>query len=210
VRSKRWRRTRSLVLLSLLLITSMVVWVRVFVTVPTIDQSVSCTPPAAGLSPVGYHDLDGVAPSPPDRTAVRVFNGSSLRGAARLMSLQLGDLGFTLAADAADDPVYPLGNMNCVGQIRFGPQGASAARTLSLLVPCAQLMRDKRTDATVDFSVGANFNGLIVNPAARQALSQLTAWARQNPIPPGGLLTQNQARPSLAMPLLTAARPGHC
>ncbi|MFC0548828.1 envelope integrity protein Cei [Kutzneria chonburiensis] len=210
MRSKRWRRTRSLVLLSLLLITSMVVWVRVFLTVPTIDQSVGCTPAAAGLSPVGYHDLDAVAPSPPDRMAVRVFNGSSLRGAARLMSLQLADLGFPLAADAADDPAYPLGNMNCVGQIRFGPQGAAAARTLSLLVPCAQLMRDKRTDATVDFSVGTNFNGLIVSPSARLALSQLTAWARQNPIPPGGLLTQDQARPSLAMPLLTAARPGHC
>jgi hypothetical protein len=100
--------------------------------------------------------------------------------------------------------------MSCVGQIRFGPQGAAAARTLSLLVPCAQLVRDTRTDATVDFSVGANFNGLIVGPAARQALSQLTAWARQNPVPPGGLLNQPQARPSLALPLLTAARPGHC
>jgi hypothetical protein len=198
------------VLLSLLLITSMVVWVRVFLTVPTIDQSVGCTPAAAGLSPVGYHDLDAVAPSPPDRMAVRVFNGSSVRGAARLTSLELAGLGFPLAADAADDPAYPLGNMNCVGQIRFGPQGAAAARTLSLLVPCAQLMRDKRTDATVDFSVGTNFNGLIVSPSARLALSQLTAWARQYPIPPGGLLTQDQARPSLAMPLLTAARPGHC
>jgi hypothetical protein len=71
-------------------------------------------------------------------------------------------------------------------------------------------VRDTRTDATVDFSVGANFNGLIVSPAARQALSQLTAWARQNPVPPGGLLNQPQARPSLALPLLTAARPGHC
>jgi hypothetical protein len=198
------------VLLSLLLITSMVVWVRVFLTVPTIDQSVGCTPAAAGLSPVGYHDLDAVAPSPPDRMAVRVFNGSSVRGAARLTSLELAGLGFPLAADAADDPAYPLGNMNCVGPIRFGPQGAAAARTLSLLVPCAQLMRDKRTDATVDFSVGTNFNGLIVSPSARLALSQLTAWARQYPIPPGGLLTQDQARPSLAMPLLTAARPGHC
>jgi hypothetical protein len=49
-----------------------------------------------------------------------------------------------------------------------------------------------------------------VNPAARQALSQLTAWAHQNPVPPGGLLNEPQARPSLAMPLLTAARPGHC
>ena len=89
-------------LLSLLLITSMVVWVRVFLTVPTIDQSVGCTPSAASLSPVGYHELDAVAPAPPDRTAVRVFNGSSLRGAARLMSLPLKYLGFPLASDAAD------------------------------------------------------------------------------------------------------------
>ena len=197
-------------LLSLLLITSMVVWVRVFVSVPTIDQSVGCTPPTAGASPVGFHDLDGVAPAPPDRVAVRAFNASSLRGAASLLSLQLANLGFPQAAEAADDPAHPLGNMACVGQIRFGPQGAAGARTLSLLVPCAQLVRDNRADATVDFAVGTNFNGLIVNTAAREVLSELTLWGRQNPIPPGGLLSQSQAMPKLAAPLLTAARPGHC
>ncbi|EWM10901.1 secreted alanine-rich protein [Kutzneria sp. 744] len=210
VRSKRWRRTRSLVLLSLLLITAMVVWVQVFRGVPTIDQSVGCTPPTPGVSAVGFHDLDGVAPAPPDRVPVRMFNASSQRGAAGLMSLELADLGFPQAAEAADDPAHPLGNMSCVGQIRFGAQGAAGARTLSLLVPCAQLVRDNRPDATVDFAVGTNFNGLIVNTAARKVLGQLSTWGRQHPIPPGGLLTQDQAMPKLDTPLLTAARPGHC
>jgi hypothetical protein len=198
------------VLLGLLLITSMVVWVRVFQSVPTIDQTVGCTPPAHGTTAVGYHDLDQLPPLPPNDVPVRVLNASSLRGAASLMSAELTDLGFQQAAPAADDPLYPLGNMNCVGQIRFGAQGAAAARTLSLLVPCAQLVRDNRSDQTVDFAVGTNFNGLVVNSAARQVLTQLAAWSRDHPVPPGGLLNQAQAAPRLAAPLLTAARPGHC
>lgn len=210
MRSKRWRRTRSLVLLSLLLITSVVVWVRVFQGVPTIDQTVGCTPAAPKVTTVGYHDLDQVPPLPPGQVAVRVFNASSLRGAASLMSAELTQLGFQQAAPAADDPAYPLGNMGCVGQIRFGAQGAAAARTLSLLVPCAQLVRDNRPDATVDFAVGTNFNGLVVNTAAHQVLTQLVEWSRDHPAPAGGLLNQAQAAPKLAAPLLTAARPGHC
>lgn len=210
MRSKRWRRRRSLVLLSLLLIITMVVWVRVFQSVPTIDQTVGCTPAKPGVTAVGYHDLDQVAPLPPSQVAVRVLNASSLRGAASLMSAELVDLGFLSAAPAADDPAYPLGNMSCVGQIRFGAQGAAAARLLSLLAPCAQLVRDNRPDQTVDFAVGTNFNGLVVNTAARQVLDQLVAWAHEHPTPPGGLLNQSQAAPALAAPLLTAARPGHC
>lgn len=210
MRSKRWRRTRSLVLLSLLLVTSVVVWVRVFQAVPTIDQSVGCQPALPGGTVVGYHDLDQVAPAPPGQVAVRVVNASSARGAASLMSAELTDLGFQPAGPPAVDPAYPLGNMNCVGQIRFGAQGASAARTMSLLVPCAQLIRDNRPDQTVDFAIGTNFNGLVVNTAAHQVLSELTAWYQRHPAPSGGLLNQNPAAPKLAAPLLTAARPGHC
>jgi len=210
VRSKRWRRTRSLVLLSLLLITSMVVWVRVFQSVPTIDQSVGCTPAKSGVAAVGYHDLDQVAPAPPSQVAVRVVNASSARGAASLTSAELTDLGFQPAAPPATDPSYPLGNMACVGQIRFGAQGASGARTLSLLVPCAQLVQDNRPDQTIDFAIGTGFNGLVVNTAAHQVLTELTAWYQNHPAPSGGLLNQDTAAPRLAAPLLTAARPGHC
>jgi hypothetical protein len=212
VRSKRWRRTRSLVLLSLLMLASVVVWVRVFQEVPTIDQTVGCTPAAQikGAVTVGYHDLDAVGPLPPSQVPVRVLNASDLRGAAGLMTAELAKLGFPTAAPAGDDPAYPLGNMTCVGQIRFGAQGAAGARLLSMLVPCAQLVRDNRQDTSVDFAIGTNFNGLVVNPYARQVVSQLTDWAHDHPPAPGGLLTQSQALPKLASPLLTAARPGHC
>jgi hypothetical protein len=198
------------VLLGLLLIGSVAVWVRVFATLPTIDQTVGCTPAAHGLSPVGYHDLDAVAPLPPSQVPVRVLNASSQHGAASLMTAELHDLGFQTAAPPADDPAYPLGNMSCVGQIRFGAQGAAGARLLSLLVPCAQLTRDNRPDPTVDFAVGQNFNGLVVNTAARQVLAELALWSRDHPPVPGGLLAQNQALPRLGAPLLLSARPGHC
>lgn len=210
MRSKRWRRTRSLVLMSLLLLTSVAVWVRVFQTVPTIDQTVGCTPLAKGVTVVGYHDLDELGPLPPSQVPVRVLNASSTHGAATMMSAELTDLGFPAAAPPADDPAYPLGNLTCVGQIRFGAQGAAGARMLSILVPCAQLVRDDRQDPSVDFAIGTSFDGLVVNTAARQVVTQLVAWSRGHPPTAGGLLSQGQDAPKLAAPLLGTARPGHC
>ncbi len=46
------------------------------------------------------------------------------------------------------------------GQIRYGPAGASAARTLSLVVPCAELVDDGRQGATVDLALGSDFRDI--------------------------------------------------
>ena len=213
MRPKRWRRTRTLVILAILMVTATVVWARVFSTIPGIDALVGCTPgpvSSQGITPLGYDGLNALAPTPPNQVSVRVFNASSQRGAASLLSAQFDDLGFQQAAPAADDPQYPYGNMDCVGQIRFGAQGEGSARMLSLLIPCAQLVRDSRSDASVDVSIGSRFNGLMVTSAAHQVVTQLMAWSQQHPVPPGGLLAHDQGAPPIAASLLTAARPAHC
>jgi LytR cell envelope-related transcriptional attenuator len=213
VRPQHWRRTRTLVIFAILMITATVVWARVFTTIPGIDALVGCTPApvsARGETPIDYNGLNAVAPTPPDQVSVRVLNGSSQRGAARLLSAQFDNLGFQRAAPAADDPQYPYGNMGCVGQIRFGARGEGSARMLSLLIPCAQLVRDSRADASVDVSIGTRFNGLVVTSAAHQLVTQLMAWSQQHPVPPGGLLAHDQAAPPISASLLAAARPAHC
>ena len=63
--------------------------------------------------------------------------------------------------------------MECVGQLRFGPAGSGAARTLSLVLPCTELVRDDRTDDTVDIAVGTGFRDVNPPRAVRNALDQI-------------------------------------
>jgi hypothetical protein len=102
-----------------------------------------------------------------------VFNAGGQRGQANLVAAELGDLGFVEAAPPGNDTFYPDGDMDCAGQLRFGPAGESAANTLALVLPCVELIRDERADDVVDVSVGTAFGD--INPArpVRDALDQL-------------------------------------
>jgi hypothetical protein len=91
------------------------------------------------------------------------------------VAAQFGDFGFAEAAPPTNDPLFPDGNMECTGQVRFGPAGEAGASTVALLLPCAELVRDARTDDTVDVSVGTAFGDLNPVRAARDALDELSA-----------------------------------
>ena len=110
--------------------------------------------------------------------AVRVLvrNGGGQRGQANLVAAQLGDLGFAEAAPPDNDPFYPEGDMECVGQLRFGA-GRAGAATLALVLPCTELVRDDRPDDTVEVAVGTAFGDVNPGRAARDALDQLAAPA---------------------------------
>ncbi|GAB2937225.1 hypothetical protein GCM10027047_37220 [Rhodococcus aerolatus] len=150
------------------------------------------TPPGQVIDPA---QLDAVAPLPPSQVFVRVLNANGQRGQAATVSADLTDYGFTPAPvdPAANDTVYTSQNMACVGQIRFGPTGAAAARTLGLAVPCAELVQDTRPDGGVDLALGTAFADLKPNAAAVAALTALGQ--------PGGTATTDQ---------LTQARSGTC
>lgn len=199
-------------MLVLLVAAVAVVWTRVLDSgarqvVPTACPAPSAAAPAPGASAsptpapglpgllVDPTELDQVAPVPPSQVVVRVLNSNGQRGQASTVSTNLLDYGFTpFAPDPAlNDPVYTSQNMACVGQIRFGPEGAGAARTLGLAVPCAELVQDTRSDAVVDLALGTAFADL--NPNA-SALAALTALGQ-----PGGTATADQ---------LSQARSGTC
>jgi LytR cell envelope-related transcriptional attenuator len=118
--------------------------------------------------------LNQGAPAPPSIVRIRVLNGSGQRGQANLVASQLGELGFTEAADPTNDPLYPSGNLNCRGEIRYGPNGMAAARTVRLMLPCVALVKDSRTDDTVDIAVGTLFGEVNPSKAAKTALQQLS------------------------------------
>ncbi|MBW4722503.1 envelope integrity protein Cei [Saccharothrix obliqua] len=223
--SSRYRKRRplpALVLFLVLAVTAVVVWNRVLADADDVDAAIRCnTPggatssaaggqPAPALGTVLAHDaLDRTDPVPANEVHYRVFNASTQRNQAKFVSTTLAELGLKQAAEPGNDPVYPAQDMTCRGQIRFGAPGAGAARTLSIIEPCLELVRDERQDATVDVAVGKKFTEVKPNHDARKVLDQLTSWVEQHPEQPGGQVAE-RGSPSVNADNLHAARDVHC
>ena len=109
-----------------------------------------------------------------------MLNAGGQRGQANLVAAQFSDFGFAQAGAPANDKFFPDGDMTCTGQVRFGQAGQGAASTVALLVPCAELVRDGRTDDTVDVAVGTAFGDINPDRAVRDALDQLGASGSGN------------------------------
>lgn len=175
---------------------------------PGAGQPPAATPPPPLGTLLAPDSLDSVEPLPPDAVKVRVLNANGQRGQASLIAAKLSsDLGFGSAGEPANDPVYPAWDLSCIAQIRFGTTGDAAARTLSLVVPCAELIRDTRADDTVDLALGHQFEDLRPNSAAKQVLRKLTEIAEQPPDPTGG---QQAATATVDPALIAAARRATC
>jgi LytR cell envelope-related transcriptional attenuator len=211
----------AIVIIALLGLAVVVVWTKVINKASDVTTVVACAPSSAQPvvpagqpkpqpgTPLSYDALDKIAPEPATDIRVQVYNASTERGAATAASSQLSQAGFQVA-DPTNDPMYPNQDMSCRGQIRFGANGESAARTISLLVPCTQLVRDNRQDNTVSLAIGKNFAGVTPNAQAQQALGQLSTWAASHPAPQGGQQALNSVLPQLNPGLLAQAHPDQC
>ncbi|NUT94364.1 MAG: envelope integrity protein Cei [Saccharothrix sp.] len=236
--SSRYRRRRpwpAIVLFLVLAVTAVVVWNRVLADAGDVDAAIKCNAPGSApsssvpapvpgggaqpapepqptpvLGTVLSHDaLDRTDPVPVSDVQFRVVNASTQRNQARFVATTLTELGLQQAAEPGNDPIYPAQDMACRGQIRFGAPGAGAARTLSLIAPCLELVQDQRQDAVVDVSIGKKFTEVKPNQDARRVLDALTTWAEQNPDRQGGQVAEIQP-PSLNPDHLKGARDVHC
>lgn len=220
----RYRKRRplpALVFLAVLAIAAGLVWGQVLSGADQEKADARACPPSPipaealkdVVAPLGEvlppDALDGTAPLPARNALVRVLNASGQNRQATSVTEALRELGFAKLGDPGNDQLYPEGALACHGQIRFGTKGVSAARTLSLLVPCAELVRDDRQDATVDFAVGQRFDHVTPRPEGRKALEQLAQWGKDNPDNQGGLQANGKG-PKLSADLLTAARDVRC
>lgn len=228
---QRYRRRRplpALILLAVLVVLSGFVWTRVFESTESVEMATRCSLPTAGRSgpasatpkppeppaktAVGTmmprDALNDVVPIPPQDVRVRVLNANGQVNQATLISKELTNLGFGQGGEPANDSVYKNLEMHCHAQIRYGGAGVSAARTLSLIAPCAQLVRDGRTDASVDLALGSEFSGIKTTQEAHQLLQKLKTWGKQHDPVVGD---QKQVRPpQLDEELLSKARDVHC
>ena len=223
-RAPRYRKRRplpALIMLTVLGLGAAIVWLRVATDEPK-ATGVFCAPgaPAVAASgettqptPAGQHvdqtGLDQTAPVPPEQVGIRVLNASTQRGEAAQVTEVLRQLGFDQVGPPGDDPVYPSRDMNCRSQIRFGAQGTAAARTVSMLDPCAELVRDERQDATIDLVVGQKFDELPIRAETRQILRGLSEWGAQHPAEAGGLQSVDGG-PQVDPALIEAIRRAPC
>jgi hypothetical protein len=201
------------VLVGVLVVAVAATWTVVFSNAKDAPLGTVCPPPSAAPAgqpelgaPQPRNALDQVAPAAPATVRIRVLNGGGQRGQANLVASQLGDLGFTEAADPSNDPFYPNGNLVCRGHLRYGPNGLAAARTVSLVLPCLALIKDNRPDDSVDVAVGASFGEVTAGKAARDALSQLAGPSGQGASGDNATV----ATPTVDSSLLTKARAVRC
>lgn len=162
------------VLVAVLAVASIVTWTIVF-TNSTAGSVTTCnvSPVAGAGTPQPADALDDQQAAAPGDVRVKVLNGAGQRGQAQLASAELGELGIAEAAPPDNDPFFPSQDLSCVGQIRYGPEGASAARTLSLVVPCAELVADRRPGSEVDLALGADFRDIAPGQPVAEALRAL-------------------------------------
>ncbi|MCP3804499.1 envelope integrity protein Cei [Allokutzneria sp. A3M-2-11 16] len=209
----------ALILLAILGVLAVSVWTKVFSTSADVEAAVRCPDPGAarpGASAapaklgqaLPLDALDRTDPIAPNDMKVTVLNGSGRRGLAGQVAEKLAELGFNKAGEPSDDPVYVNQDLDCRGQIRFGPNGASAARTMSFLLPCAQFIRDDRQDGGIDVALGRKFTGVDPSSEAKQIFEQLKTWSEQQP--ESGGQQAAPAPPSLDSALVKAARTAYC
>lgn len=116
------------------------------------------TPIVTSLGAYADHEsLVNVRPANPATVLLTVFNASAVRGQAKAVADELRASGFESMLPSGNDPLYPASDLRCVAQIRFGPAGAAAARTVLLVTPCAQLVVDSRVDDSVDLALGGRY-----------------------------------------------------
>jgi hypothetical protein len=205
----------ALIVIGVLALGAIIVWVNAAVGKGDVDEAVRCDPPPSPppgvtFSTLPHSALDDRAPVPPDKVAYRVLNASGTRGQGGITTTSLRELGFTGAAEPANDPAYENREAKCRGQIRFGENGVTAARTLSLVVPCAELVQDNRKDASVDVVTGTLFGDLRPRAEARRIITQLADWSKAHQGGGGNEQSAGAKAPVVDQTLLASARDVEC
>jgi hypothetical protein len=171
----------------------------------TSAQATPTTTPQIVTSLGAYADhesLANVRPANPSTILLTVFNASTVRGQAKAVADELRSAGFESMLASGNDPLYPASDLGCVAQIRFGPAGAAAARTVLLVTPCAQLVVDSRVDDSVDLALGGRY---IYDSLSQDVKDQLKA-IKDAATPPAVIEGQTAAaKPLPPIPALPTA-----
>ena len=169
-------------------------------TKTTVRTTATTTPIVTSLGRFASHDsLTGVRPADPATIVLQVYNASETPGQAKTLTNELRADGFSSILGGANDPLYPASDLVCTAQIRYGQAGTTAARTLLIVQPCAQLVLDDRISDSVDLSVGGRYDYQPLTTAVKAQLKAIHDAA----IPPAVIEGQTAAaRPLPSIPQL--------
>ncbi len=146
--------------------------------------------------------LKDTRPADPATIKLQVVNASGTAGMAKTVTETLRKAGFDSIRSATDDPLYPAADLRCYGEIRYGPVGSPAARTVLIVAPCATLVLDDRFDETVEFAVGALYSDAALTADQQALLTQI----KQAATPPAVIEGVTQAaQPAATIPPLPTA-----
>lgn len=170
------------------------------------ETTSSTTPAPTTLGAYLDHSaLESVRPANPSTVPLQVYNASPVRGQAKAVTDELRVAGFESIRDGANDPLYPAGDLRCVAQIRFGPAGAAAARTVLLISPCAQLVQDSRVDDTVDLALGGRYLYAAIPDDVKSELSAIREAAQPPAVIEGQTASAKPLPPIPALPTAACA-----
>ena len=97
----------------------------------------------------------------PERVTINVYNATDRGGLAAAAAKSLRTQGFKVVKVTND----PLGkSISGVGEVRRGRTGVAGATLAAARLPGAKVVRDRRTDQTVDLVLGNKFTALTVPP----------------------------------------------
>lgn len=148
---------------------------------------------------VDPNKLAAIRPADPSEVPLRVLNASTVIGQAKSVTDELRDAGFTSILQQQDDPLYPASDLRCYGEIRYGYAGLAEARTVLIVAPCAQLVRDGRTDNSVDLSLGKLYQIQPISAKVQKELVQIKDAAAPPPVIEGQTIS---VRPVPSIPPL--------
>ncbi len=134
--------------LLVLALAALGVWWNVFRDAEAIAQDDAAACSTAAAAPPS---LD------PTTVEVRVLNATDTAGLAQTVATTLQSRGFVVT-EIANDPTGR--EVAGVGELRFGPRGASTADYVGLYLPGATDYPDTRTTAVVDVVIGPEFADL--------------------------------------------------
>nr|WP_246405636.1 LytR C-terminal domain-containing protein [Modestobacter versicolor] len=147
-----------MIFLLVLALAALAVWWNVLSDENARDQAQAAACSSASAAPSA---LD------PATVTLRVLNASDVAGRAGEVATTLQSRGFVveeIANDASGNEVVG------VGELRFGPRGASTAEFMALYLPGATSRPDTRATAVVDVVLGPDFAGLASQEQVDAAL----------------------------------------
>jgi hypothetical protein len=151
----------ALIFLLVLALAALAVWWNVLSDENARDQAQAAACSSASAAPSA---LD------PATVTLRVLNASDVAGRAGEVATTLQSRGFVVEEIANDGSGLEVTG---VGELRFGPRGASTADFMGLYLPGATDRPDTRATAVVDVVLGPDFAGLAGQEQVDAALAPI-------------------------------------